>query len=213
MSDEQQTAADNATEAAIEAHLTRSSEAAVPAFNHAAVAHRRAAAAAETGTDPGRRDGNDAQPLSPMPDAPMVPAGEVDSAIAKLNEYGDEHADLVTRWGNDFGANLSYAKEAFWEISTSRPDLIAKFEASGLGDDPAVLEHLASCGRSMPVVWEISQSQEHALIVIDTVNKSGGDVTALPPCRLSTRCKRPADMAQHRRQRAPVVTAIKFVID
>jgi hypothetical protein len=144
MSDEQHNA-DAATESAIEAHLTGNPEKAAPLFNRARVEHERAAATESTGTEPTWRDGHTA--LAPMPDAPQVATGEVDVAIARLTERGPEHAQLVQNWGPDFGQNLAYAKNAFRAIAANRPDLIAKVEASGLGDDPAVLELLAKHGR------------------------------------------------------------------
>jgi hypothetical protein len=48
-----------------------------------------------------------------MPAAPKIAINEVDSAIAKLNERGGEHAALVQSWGSDMSANLAYAKSAF----------------------------------------------------------------------------------------------------
>ena len=88
--------------------------------------------------------------LAPMPDAPKLEANEVSGAIATLTEIGGEHAELVQKWERQ-GANpaeeLGYAKAAFKDIATNRPDLISKFDASGLGNDPAVLEFLAQHGR------------------------------------------------------------------
>jgi hypothetical protein len=82
-----------------------------------------------------------------MPPAPTIEASEADMAISKLNERGGDHAALVQSWGSDFGPNLAYAKTAFREIAATNPDLIAKFDASGLGDHPAVLQFLAKQGR------------------------------------------------------------------
>jgi hypothetical protein len=42
---------------------------------------------------------------------------------------------------------LAYAKSAFKDIAATRPDLIDKFDQSGLGSDPSVLEFLAQHGR------------------------------------------------------------------
>jgi hypothetical protein len=149
MSDEQHNAADAAadaaTGAAIDAHRTGNVEKAAPLFNRATVEHQRAAATEPTDQGQAWRDGS--APLAPMPEAPHIATSEVDSAIAKLNERSDGHSDLVARWGSDFAPNLAYAKAAFAEISTNRPDLIAKFEAAGLGDDPSVIDHLATFGR------------------------------------------------------------------
>jgi len=85
--------------------------------------------------------------LAPMPDAPKLEANEVSGAIATLTEMGGEHAQLVQKWGPDAGENLAYAKAAFKDIVTSRPDLIAKVEASGLGNDSTLIEFLAQHGR------------------------------------------------------------------
>jgi hypothetical protein len=85
--------------------------------------------------------------FAPMPDAPKLEEGEVSGAMAKLAQMGGEHAQLVQKWGADAGENLAYAKAAFREVATTRPDLIAKFEASGLGDDASVIEFLAQHGR------------------------------------------------------------------
>jgi hypothetical protein len=149
MSDEQHNAADAAadaaTGAAVDAHRTGNVEKAAPLFNRATVEHQRAAATEPTDQGQAWRDGS--APLAPMPEAPHIATSKVDSAIAKLNERSDGHSDLVARWGSDFAPNLAYAKAAFAEISTNRPDLIAKFEAAGLGDDPSVIDHLATFGR------------------------------------------------------------------
>jgi hypothetical protein len=118
-----------------------------PAFTRDRVEGERSARAEATKMNRAWRDESDTEQLAPMPDAPSLPTGEVDTAIAKLNALGDDHADLVTRWGSDMESNLAYAKEAFRDISTNRPDLISKFERAGLGDDVSVLEHLASYGR------------------------------------------------------------------
>jgi hypothetical protein len=95
-------------------------------------------------------EGDATHQLAPMPDAPKLEANEVSGAIATLTEIGGEHAELVQKWERQ-GANpaeeLGYAKAAFKDIATNRPDLISKFDASGLGNDPAVLEFLAQHGR------------------------------------------------------------------
>jgi hypothetical protein len=141
----QQTAADTATEAAIDAHISGDAEKAAPLFNRATIEHQRSAAATER-IEPGQwRDGHET--LAPMPDAPPIATGEVDAAITKLTERGGDHAALVDNWGADIGENLAFAKAAFKEIAASDPDLIAKVEASGLGDHPAVLQFLAKQGR------------------------------------------------------------------
>lgn len=138
-------AADSSTATAVEAHLTGDTEKAAAAFDRASVERDRAARAEATGADDTWRDGQET--LAPMRDAPPIAATEVDTAMAKLNAAGGEHAALVQAWGPDFGDNLSFAKEAFREIVANRPDIIAKVDASGLGNDPAVIELLARHGR------------------------------------------------------------------
>jgi hypothetical protein len=94
--------------------------------------------------------GHDPLALAPMPDAPRAEVGEVDRAVAILTEHGGEHAALVQEWkqsGANIGEELAYAKAAFRDIVANRPDLIAKVDASGLGNDPAVLKLLAQHGR------------------------------------------------------------------
>jgi hypothetical protein len=75
----------------------------------------------------------------------------VTRAATKLTELGAEGAALVQEWGGhtspNFQENLSYAKAAFADIAKNRPDLIAKVDASGLGNDPAVLKILSELGR------------------------------------------------------------------
>ena len=88
--------------------------------------------------------------LAPMAAAPKAEVGEVDRAIATLNELGGEHAALVQEWkqtGANAAEELGYAKAAFKDIVANRPDLIAKVDASGLGNDPAVIKLLAKHGR------------------------------------------------------------------
>jgi hypothetical protein len=139
----QQTAADTATEAAIEAHLTSSPEKAAPLFNRATVEHRRAAASQEQhGGELSWRDGT----LPPMPEAPAV-TSETDAAVAKLNALGGRHSELVSSWGNDAPANIEYARAAFRDVAANDPELIAAVDRSGLGNHPGVLEILARQGR------------------------------------------------------------------
>jgi hypothetical protein len=147
VNDIQQTAADIATEAAIEAVVTNAPpEKAEQLFNRASVEHRRSAPREDgTPTDQSWRDGHEA--LAPMPAVPHIATSEVDAAIGKLNSRGDEHSSLVNEWGSDFGANLAYARSAFKEVADKNPGLIAQFEKSGLGDSPAVLQFLARHGR------------------------------------------------------------------
>ncbi|MFC7699641.1 hypothetical protein ACFQX9_23435 [Bradyrhizobium sp. GCM10028915] len=75
----------------------------------------------------------------------------ITNAASKLSELGAEGQALVQEWGGhtspDFKENLAYAKSAFADIAKTRPDLIAKVDASGLGNDPAVLKILSELGR------------------------------------------------------------------
>ena len=138
-----QAPAEAATNAAVEAHITGAPlEKSTPMFDKAAVLHRRAEAEQETGDD-----WRDTTNLAPMPDAPRIEQTEVDRAIAKLNSRSFEHAALASEWGSGFGEEWGYARAAFKEVAASDPDLIAKVEASGLGDHPAVLKFLAKQGR------------------------------------------------------------------
>jgi hypothetical protein len=86
-----------------------------------------------------------------MPDAPKSEPAIVERAATTLSELGPEGQALVQEWGghtsHDFQENLAYAREAFRDIVANRPDLIAKVDASGLGNDPAVLRLLAQHGR------------------------------------------------------------------
>jgi hypothetical protein len=95
--------------------------------------------------------GHDPLALAPMPPAPTEEATVVARAATTLSQLGPEGAALVQAWGGptsqNFQENLGYAKQAFKDIATNRPDLIEKFDASGLGNDPSVLEFLAKHGR------------------------------------------------------------------
>jgi len=139
----QQTPADQATEKAIDAHLSGNTEKAAVAFDRASVERRRQAAE-PAGADPQWRDGS--APLAQMPDAPAV-TSETDAAVIKLTDMGGAHADLVAGWGSDAPVNIEYARSAFRELAASDPGLIAAVDRSGLGDHPAILEHLAIHGR------------------------------------------------------------------
>jgi hypothetical protein len=90
------------------------------------------------------------QPVTPA-EAPKGEAAIVARAATKLTELGPEGAALVQEWGGhtsqDFQENLAYARSAFADIAKTRPDLIAKVDASGLGNDPAILKILAQHGR------------------------------------------------------------------
>jgi hypothetical protein len=93
---------------------------------------------------------NDPTALARMPKAPKAQVSEVDKAVATLTKLGGEHAALVNEWkqtGANVAEELGYAKAAFRDIAATRPDLIAKVDASGLGNDPAVLKLLAQHGR------------------------------------------------------------------
>jgi hypothetical protein len=89
--------------------------------------------------------------FAPMPAAPKTETAVAERAETILAELGPEGQALVQEWGghtsHDFQENLAYAREAFKDIVANRPDLIAKVDASGLGNDPAVLKLLAQHGR------------------------------------------------------------------
>jgi hypothetical protein len=84
-------------------------------------------------------------------EAPKGEAAIAERAATTLAELGPEGHALVQEWGghtsHDFRENLAYAREAFRDIAANRPDLIAKVDASGLGNDPAILKFLAEHGR------------------------------------------------------------------
>jgi hypothetical protein len=146
LSDEQQhNAADTATEAAIDAHISGNAEKAAPLFNRATVEHQRAAASQEQhgGGELAWRDGTE---LAPMPEAPAV-SSETDAAVAKLNQLGGRHSELVASWGADAPVNIEYARAAFREVVANDPDLVAVVDRSGIGNHPSVLEFLAKQGR------------------------------------------------------------------
>jgi hypothetical protein len=93
---------------------------------------------------------NDPTALARMPEAPKAQVSEVDKAVATLTKLGGEHAALVNEWkqtGANVAEELGYAKAAFRDIVANRPDLIAKVDASGLGNEPAVIKLLAQHGR------------------------------------------------------------------
>jgi hypothetical protein len=138
----QQTAADTATEAAIDAHISGDREKAVPLFNRATVEHQRQAAT-ESAPRETWRDGTE---LAPMPPPPAV-TSEIDAAIAKLNGLGGRHAELVSSWGADAPVQIEYARAAFRDVAANDPALIAAVDRSGIGDHASILEFLARQGR------------------------------------------------------------------
>ena len=97
---------------------------------------------------PPQDDGDVSMRLAPMPPAPKSEAAAVDRAISTLTELGGDHAALVQEWqtsGANIGEELAYAKSAFQKYAT--PELIAKFDLSGMGNDPDVIRFLAKQGR------------------------------------------------------------------
>ena len=116
-------------------------------------------------------------PVRPMAEAPRAEVSEVDQAITKLNDIGGEHAALVQKWqttGANVAEELGYAKQAFEYVVNERPDLIAKFDQSGLGDDPSVLEFLAQHGRLRAgMMGDFSVAQ-------NSTRSTGGQQRALP---------------------------------
>jgi hypothetical protein len=102
---------------------------------------------------PDRKPGDQIYTADPR-EQPEVPKGEAamaERAATTLAQLGPEGEALVEEWGGhtspDFQENIAYAREAFRDIVANRPDLIAKVDASGLGNDPAVLKLLAQHGR------------------------------------------------------------------
>jgi hypothetical protein len=108
-------------------------------------------ASRENGVETGPPSEQDPTRLPPMPPAPTAEASIVQKAASTLSDLGPEGAALVSEWGggesSNFRENLAYAKSAFADIAQNRPDLIAKVDASGLGNDPAILRLLAQHGR------------------------------------------------------------------
>jgi uncharacterized protein YukE len=102
---------------------------------------------------PDRKPGDSVYTADPrvQPQAPQGEAAIVERAATTLAELGPEGHALVQEWGGhtspDFQENIAYARDAFREIVSTRPDLIAKVDASGLGNDPAILKILAEHGR------------------------------------------------------------------
>jgi hypothetical protein len=145
----QQSVADAATASAIDSIVTnKPPEQIERAFSRATVENRRNNPEGSGSPDQAWRNGNAAEPLSPMPAPPTIERSEVDNAIAKLNNLGGDHAALVQKWGSDMADNLAYGREAYSEIVAKHPDIIAKVDASpGLGNHPAVLELLSQFGR------------------------------------------------------------------
>lgn len=100
---------------------------------------------------PDRKPGESVYTFDPAKDAEEAQAAPFAKAATTLSELGPEGQALVQEWGGhtsqNFQENLSYAKAAFADIAANRPDLIAKVDASGLGNDPAVLKILSELGR------------------------------------------------------------------
>ncbi len=71
----------------------------------------------------------------------VVDDAEPDPDVAQLLEI------LKHDWGNEFDANLSYARDAVdWFADT---ELIALLEETGLGDDPRVVRAAARIGQQL----------------------------------------------------------------
>jgi hypothetical protein len=84
-------------------------------------------------------------------DPAAAEAAMISHAATVLTELGSEGQALLNDWGGAnspaFKENFAYAKSAFADIAKNRPHLIAKVDASGLGNDPAVLQILSELGR------------------------------------------------------------------
>lgn len=91
------------------------------------------------------------QKRTAAPDVAQAETAMISHAATTLSELGHEGASLVEEWGGasspGFKENFAYARAAFADVAKNRPDLIAKVDASGLGNDPAVLKILSKLGR------------------------------------------------------------------
>jgi hypothetical protein len=159
-----QTPAEKSTEAAIESYVTnKPPEQIEAAFSRATVENRRSNPEGSPAPDQAWRDGNAAEPLSPMPPPPEIARSEVESATAKLNALGGDHAALVQKWGGSMAENLAYGREAYSEIVAAHPDIVAKVDASpGLGNHVAVLELLSQFGRQKAGMMGTSRNNNPA---------------------------------------------------
>jgi hypothetical protein len=101
--------------------------------------------------EPDRKPGDLQYVADPRKDAEEAQAAPYGKMATTLSQLGPEGDALVQEWGGhtsqDFQENISYARNAFRDIAANRPDLIAKVDASGLGNDPMVLKFLAEHGR------------------------------------------------------------------
>ena len=83
------------------------------------------------------------------PDPAQAETAMITHAATTLSELGHEGQALVAEWGGPsspaFKENWAYAREGFAVYAT--PDLIAKVDASGIGNDPAILKILSELGR------------------------------------------------------------------
>jgi hypothetical protein len=116
-----------------------------------------------------RGDMQRAQELNqPIPDSPAVaPSGDVpaylenhlavqnleqptapaqvsvaESALAKLSAMGGEHAEYVKRLGPDGKQAMENIFAAYKDITANKPELVDRVEASGLGNDLVLMDHL-----------------------------------------------------------------------
>jgi hypothetical protein len=132
---------ESASQAWIRGDMQRAQELNRPIDDQSAVGIPMAEQAADQG----------APALAPTPDAPRGEIAFAERAATTLADLGPEGEALVQEWGghtsHDFQENLAYARDAFRDIVANRPDLIAKVDASGLGNDPAILKILAQHGR------------------------------------------------------------------
>jgi hypothetical protein len=160
----EQTAAEVATESAMDAHISGDAEKAEPLFNRATIEHQRSAAATEARVEPSWRDGsappNEPPAFSRMPPAPTAEAQVVSLAVNELTSLGAPGQALMTEWGGhdskNFADNIGYARQAVQDIYKSDPGILeflgreqvsdngAKFR---VGNDPKWVKLAAELGR------------------------------------------------------------------
>jgi hypothetical protein len=80
--------------------------------------------------------------------APSAETAFFERSATKLAEQGPEGQALVQKWGGSassplYQQNMMNARKGFSYIATNRPDLVEKFDVSGMGNDVGIIEHLA----------------------------------------------------------------------
>ena len=82
------------------------------------------------------------QSLEQKQNSAPAEASVADGALAKLTGMGGEHAEWVQRQGSGGVQKLENAFAGFKDIVTNRPELIPRIDASGLGNDTVLIDHL-----------------------------------------------------------------------